>query len=222
MNRMPEKFNVLRRIYEEVIMAILRFDKLEDTSRMADAMIDGGIGVLEISLTTPGALRSIEQLVTKWNEKILTGAGTVLDATSARMAIEAGSRFIVCPTLSREVIMMCNRYGVAVIPGIGSVTELVQAMEWGADVVKIFPGSLFGPGFVRALEGPLPQARVIPVGGVGNDNLQTWLDAGAFSLGLGKGLTHPDGLVANPVAAGKRAIEICGLVNQERLRRQKQ
>jgi 2-dehydro-3-deoxyphosphogluconate aldolase/(4S)-4-hydroxy-2-oxoglutarate aldolase len=220
MNRLPEKLEVLRKIHDEVVMAIIRVDSADEACRMAGAIIAGGITVLEISLTTPGALAAIDRLTAAGAGQSIIGAGTVLDATSARLAIAAGSRFIVCPTLSREVITMCNRYGVPVIPGIGSVNELVQAMEWGADVVKIFPGSLFGPAFITALEGPLPQARVIPVGGVSKSNMVEWISAGAFALGLGKGLTHADGTKADSVAAERQAAEISTMVAAERSRRQ--
>jgi len=149
----------------------------------------------------------------------IVGACTVLDAVSARMAIDGGSRFLVCPALSEEVIKTGNRYGVPVMPGIGSVSELVQAMEWGADVVKLFPGTALGPQFIKALVGPVPQARVIPVGGVEKDNLTVWLAAGAFALGLGKALTHPDGACTNAELIKKQAREILQIVAEERKRR---
>lgn len=219
MTNVPLKTQVLNRVYKEVVFGIIRTHSAESAVRAAEAIVEAGIAIQEVSLTTPGAFMAIEKLASSLGRDAVIGAGTVLDAVSARMAIDAGSAFLVCPALSEEVIKTGNRYGVPVLPGIGSVTELLRAMEWGADVVKLFPGSVLGPKFIKALEGPVPQARVIPVGGVEKDNLTSWLAAGAYALGLGKGLTHLDGSCENAALIKQQAKEILALVAEERGRR---
>jgi 2-dehydro-3-deoxyphosphogluconate aldolase/(4S)-4-hydroxy-2-oxoglutarate aldolase len=219
MTTLPLKTSVIDRVYREVVFSILRTDSADSAVRAAEAIIEAGITVQEVSLTTPGAFEAIARLSASLGDAAVIGAGTVMDAASARMAIDAGSRFLVCPALSEEVIKTGNRYGVPVMPGIGTVTELVQAMEWGADVVKLFPGSVLGPKFISSLAGPVPQARVIPVGGVEKDNLTSWLKAGAFALGLGKGLTHPDGTCENAALIKQTAKEILAVVAEERAKR---
>lgn len=149
----------------------------------------------------------------------LIGAGTVLDGLSTRMAVDAGASFIVSPNLSEEVIITGSRYGLPVIPGVATPSEVVRAMEMGADVVKAFPGSVLGTGFIRALKGPIPRARVIPVGGVDASNLAEWIKAGAYALGLGRGLTHPGGTWEITEAFHRKARDFLALVNDEKARR---
>lgn len=189
-----EKVVTLQRLYEEVLFGIIRAESCESAIAISEAVIGGGLQILEISLNTPGALSSIDYLTKKYRKcDVIIGVGTVLDATSARLAIDVGSRFIVSPNLNKEVITMGNRYGIPVMPGIATVSELVTAMEWGADVVKGFSGDVLGFEFIKSLKNPIPQARVIPVGGISRKNMQEWLDCGAYALGIGSGLTHPNG-----------------------------
>ena len=214
------KAEILERIYSEVIFGIVRTHSRESAVETADALVEGGFGVLEVSLTTPGALEAVRELAGRHSGCVI-GAGTVLDAVSARAALDAGASFIVSPNLSEEVIRTGNRYGLPVIPGVGTASEVVRAMEMGADVVKAFPGSVLGAGFIRALKGPIPQARVIPVGGVKRSNLAEWIDAGAFALGLGRGLTHPDGSceVNEAFCGNVRNFLTAGAVKDEKERR---
>ncbi len=124
---------------------------------------------------------------------LILGAGTVADSETARLCIEAGSEFIVSHCFSEDVARMCNRYGIPYMPGVGTVTELVRAMEWGSDVVKAFPGDVLGPKFIKAVHGPLPGAQIMPIGGVTPANLEEWFKAGAFAVGLGSALAKPNG-----------------------------
>ena len=158
------------------------------------AIMDGGVTILEISMSTPGALNIIETIAKEIKEKNLdayVGAGTVLDPETARACILAGASFIIAPNFRPEVAKLCNRYSIAYMPGVQTFTEIVTAMDYGCDIVKIFPASAVGIGFIKAVMGPLPQARCIPVGGVSIDNIDKWFDDGAYAVALGSGLTHP-------------------------------
>jgi 2-dehydro-3-deoxyphosphogluconate aldolase/(4S)-4-hydroxy-2-oxoglutarate aldolase len=141
-------------------------------------------------MTTPGALSVIEQAASRYDQDVLFGAGTVLDAESARAAILAGAQFIVAPTLNRDLITLCRRYSVPVIPGAYTPTEALTAWECGADMVKIFPAGVGGPGFIKALKAPLPQIDLVPVGGVTLDNTAEFIRAGAAAVGVGSALIN--------------------------------
>lgn len=212
------KAEILERIYTQVIFGIVRTHGRESAVETAGALIEAGFSVLEVSMTTPGALDALREL-TAGHPRALIGAGTVLDGLSARMAVDAGASFIVSPNLSEEVIITGSRYGLPVIPGVATPSEVVRAMEMGADVVKAFPGSVLGTGFIRALKGPIPRARVIPVGGVDASNLAEWIKAGAYALGLGRGLTHPGGTWEITEAFHRNARDFLALVNDEKDRR---
>jgi 2-dehydro-3-deoxyphosphogluconate aldolase/(4S)-4-hydroxy-2-oxoglutarate aldolase len=141
-------------------------------------------------MTVPGALDVIKQLTDEYSrDEILIGAGSVLDAETARACILAGAEYIVSPSLDEETIAMCNRYQKAVMPGAMSVTEVVKAMKFGADIIKIFPATLFGPKIIKAVKGPLPQAPLMPTGGVSLDNVKDWIKAGSLAVGVGSSLS---------------------------------
>jgi 2-dehydro-3-deoxyphosphogluconate aldolase / (4S)-4-hydroxy-2-oxoglutarate aldolase len=144
---------------------------------------------VEVSLTTPGALAVIEDLTNDAPTSTLIGAGTVLDAESARMAIDAGARFLVSPSFDRRMVATAHRYGVASIPGAATPTEIVDALNAGADLLKIFPASNLSPAWIRAVLAALPQAPLVPTGGIGLDDAHDWLDAGAVAVGIGSALT---------------------------------
>lgn len=145
---------------------------------------------MEITFTVPGALDVIAQVAKSAKTRsILLGAGTVLDPETARAAILAGAHFIVSPSLNPETAKLCNRYQVPYMPGAATMGEIVAAMECGADIVKIFPGELFGPTFVKAAKGPLPQASLMPTGGVSLENIEEWIEAGSVAVGVGGHLT---------------------------------
>ncbi len=186
-----DKLEVISKLKEEKLVAVVRAESKEQGEKIIDAIVAGGINFIEITMTVPGAIDVIKELSNKYksNENIVIGAGTVLDAETARMAILAGAKYVVSPALNVDTIKMCNRYRVAVIPGIMTVKEAVEALEMGVDVLKVFPGNAFGPSIIKAFKGPLPQANFMPTGGVSIDNVDKWLNAGAIALGTGSNLT---------------------------------
>jgi 2-dehydro-3-deoxyphosphogluconate aldolase/(4S)-4-hydroxy-2-oxoglutarate aldolase len=184
------KLKVLGNIVESGLVAIVRTNSSEQAGRIADACARGGAAAIEITFTVPGAPAVIEDLAKKYKAgEILVGAGTVLDPETARLAILAGAQYIVSPSLSPETARLCNRYQVPYMPGAGTMREIVEAMECGADIVKLFPGETLGPAFVKAAKGPLPQAALMPTGGVTLENVGEWIKAGAVAVGVGGSLT---------------------------------
>mgnify|MGYP001017258366 CR=1 FL=1 len=193
---MMSKGNVLDGMLETGVVAIVRLDSSENLVRVAEAIAEGGVRHIEFTMTTPGALRTLEEVSGRLGGDVVFGAGTVLDSESARAAILAGARFIVAPNLNPDVIRLCNRYGVVSMPGALTPTEILQAWEAGADVVKVFPCNMFGPGYLSAVLAPLPQVRLAPVGGVDADNVSAYIRAGAACVGVGSSL------VSNRLVAG--------------------
>jgi len=191
---MIRKYEVLKKIEDTGVIGIIRVENIEYGLMAAEAIYDGGIPVIEVSMTHRGAVEIMEQMTARLGSKeLLLGAGTVADAETARACILAGAEFILAHCLSEEVARMCNRYGVPYIPGVGSVSEVMRAFEYGSDIVKVFPGEVLGPQFIKATRGPLPNAKMLAVGGVTPDNLSDWFKAGAVGVGLGSALTKPDG-----------------------------
>src|SRR3984885_11466372 len=183
------KIEVLGRICAAGLVAVIRADNPDQASRIADACALGGVAALEITFTVPGASGVIEHLATNCDSGILLGAGTVLDPETARIAILAGAQFVVSPALNQQTARLCNRYQVPHMPGAGTLGEVIEAMECGADIVKVFPGEILGPAFVKAVQGPLPQAHLMPTGGVSLENVGEWINAGAVAVGVGGNLT---------------------------------
>lgn len=185
-----EKTLVLEKILKCGVVAVVRADSEDMAMRTAEACANAGIAALEITYTVPGATEVIRKLSqTYTNGEILVGAGTVLDSETARTAILAGASYVVSPCLDEGTVRLCNRYQVAMMPGAMTVREVVQCMESGADIVKIFPGELFGPAVIKAFKGPIPQARMMPTGGVSLENVGEWIKAGAVAVGVGGSLT---------------------------------
>ncbi|MCM2983421.1 bifunctional 2-keto-4-hydroxyglutarate aldolase/2-keto-3-deoxy-6-phosphogluconate aldolase [Niallia circulans] len=185
-----DKIEVLAKMKEEKIVAVIRAQNIEQGLHVSEAIRQGGIKFLELTMTIPGALDVIKKLADKYaGEDVIVGAGTVLDPETARLAILAGAKFIVGPNLSPEVITMCHRYRVAVMPGVMSPTEALTAIELGADVIKVFPGGAFGPSIVKDFKGPLPQGNFMPSGGVTIENAAEWIKNGAYAIGTGSSLT---------------------------------
>lgn len=183
---------VLSRVLEAVIVAVVRSREAAAARQMAVAVREGGIRVMEVALTTPGGLDVIRSLrADDAFASCVIGAGTVLDEATARLAIDAGATFIVTPALNEDVVRLCGRYQVPCLPGAQTIREIVAAMEAGADIVKLFPGESLGPSFLKAARGPLPQAPLMPTGGVSAGNAADWLAAGAVALGVGGSLTAP-------------------------------
>jgi len=183
------KIAVLSKIVSSGLVAVIRAENAEQAARIADACALGGVAALEITFTVPGAAGVIEHLAKKCSKDIFLGAGTVLDPETARIAILAGAQFVVSPAVNAETARLCNRYQVPYMPGAGTIGEVIAAMESGADIVKVFPGEILGPGFVKAVKGPLPQAQLMPTGGVSLENVAHWIKAGSIAIGVGGNLT---------------------------------
>jgi len=179
------RWQVMATIAEQRVIGIVRADNADAATESGQALLDLGLRAVEISLTTPCALDVIRGL----GSDVLVGAGTVLDAESARLAILAGARFLVAPSLDPATIAMGHRYGVAVIPGAQTPSEIVAAMSAGADAVKLYPASAASPAVLKDLLAPLPQVPFVPTGGVTLDNAADWIAAGAVAVGLGSALT---------------------------------
>ena len=184
------KLQVLGKVIESGLVAIVRTNSSDQAVRIAEACARGGAAAIEITFTVPGAPTVIEALAKEYaSGAILIGAGTVLDPETARIAILAGAQYIVSPSVSPETARLCNRYQIPYMPGACTMREIVDAMECGADIVKLFPGETLGPAFVKAVKGPLPQASLMPTGGVAVDNVAEWIKAGAVAVGVGGSLT---------------------------------
>lgn len=184
------KLQVLSKIQASGLVAVVRTDSAATAARIAEACAEGGVAALEVTFTVPGAAAVIEELAKRYNnDHIVIGAGTVLDSETARIAILAGAKYVVSPSLNFDAAKLCNRYQIPYMPGVGSIREIVEAMECGADIIKVFPGESFGPAFIKAVKGPLPQASLMPTGGVSIENAGEWIKAGAIALGVGGNLT---------------------------------
>jgi len=173
------------------VIAIVRLEEASALRRIVDALAAGDIRAVEVTMTMRGALEALSAVSAEVGDQILVGAGTVLDVETARLAILAGARFVVAPTFRAAVVEMCRRYDVVAMPGAYTPTEIVTAWEAGADLVKIFPASSLGPGYVKDLRGPLPQLRLVPTGGVSAENAGAFLAAGAAAVGVGGNLVEP-------------------------------
>jgi 2-dehydro-3-deoxyphosphogluconate aldolase/(4S)-4-hydroxy-2-oxoglutarate aldolase len=185
-----EKDQLISRICAAGLVAVIRAESTDEALKITEACRLGGVAAIEITFTVPGALELIKKLASEYDDgRILIGAGTVLDPETARSAILAGARYIVTPYLNADTVKLCNRYKVACMPGAMTIKEVAESMEAGADIVKIFPGELFGPKIIRAIRGPLPHAKLMPTGGVSPDNVKEWIRAGAVAVGAGGSLT---------------------------------
>lgn len=205
-----DKQTLITKICDAGLVAVVRSDSIDQALRIADACMAGGVAALEITYTIPGASKVIEKLAETFTKgEILLGAGTVLDPETARQAILSGAQYVISPYLNTDTIKLCNRYGIACMPGCMTVTEVVHAMEAGADVVKLFPGDLFGPAFIKNIRAPLPQVKIMPTGGVSLSNAKDWIAAGAVALGVGGNLVAgaKTGDYASITKAAKEYVE---------------
>jgi 2-dehydro-3-deoxyphosphogluconate aldolase / (4S)-4-hydroxy-2-oxoglutarate aldolase len=185
-----KRLETIKKIAEGGVVAVIRAESKEQGIKIVDAVKKGGIKALEITMTVPGAIDIIKELSEVYkNEDVIIGAGTVLDSETARACILAGAKYIVSPCLNAEVVKLCNRYRVPVMPGVMTVKEAVEALELGAEILKVFPGNAFGPSIISSFKGPLPQANFMPTGGVSLDNIKDWIKAGAVAVGTGSDLT---------------------------------
>jgi 2-dehydro-3-deoxyphosphogluconate aldolase / (4S)-4-hydroxy-2-oxoglutarate aldolase len=181
----------LERITGTGVVAVVRLKTADRLLEVAQAIAAGGVVAIEFTMTTPGAIETLERASAEMASDVVLGAGTVLDGPTAKRAIQAGARFIVAPTLSRETIETCHRYDVAVIPGAYTPTEILTAWEWGADLVKVFPATGLGPRYFRDVLAPLPNVRLVPTGGVDLDTAGPFIRAGAAAIAVGSNLVDP-------------------------------
>lgn len=185
-----QKYNVYKAIKEQGVVVVIRGNDLQEAIKTVEACYKGGIKIIEVTFTVPRADELIKTLVEKYaGSDMLVGAGTVLDPETARVAMLAGAKFIVSPSLNVETIKICNRYGVPVMSGVMTPTEAQTAMEYGVDILKLFPGDIAKPAGLKALKGPFPHANIMPTGGVSQDNVEEWFKAGAYAVGAGSFLT---------------------------------
>jgi 2-dehydro-3-deoxyphosphogluconate aldolase/(4S)-4-hydroxy-2-oxoglutarate aldolase len=184
------KADISDSIREMGIVAIMRANSSDQLLAAGDAVKAGGVNAIEVTMTTPGALGVIEEATAKYGEEVIFGVGSVLDPETARAAILAGAQFVVCPTLNLQTIEICKRYSVLVVPGAYTPTEILTAWEAGADMVKIFPASVGGPAYIKAVKAPLPQVKLVPVGGVNLNTTADFIRAGSEVVGVGSALIN--------------------------------
>jgi 2-dehydro-3-deoxyphosphogluconate aldolase/(4S)-4-hydroxy-2-oxoglutarate aldolase len=212
-----EKAAVLKELREIGLVPVLRAGSIEQAMALAEAIAAGGVTVLEVTMTVPGALQVIRRL-RKECPDMLIGAGTVLDAQTAQMCIQEGAQFVVSPALNFKMIEMCHHHSVALLPGALTPTEIVNAWQAGADVVKVFPASAMGGAkYLTALKGPFPQIEMIPTGGISLANAAEFLAAGAFALGVGSDLVDAKAMAAGkPEVVTEAARKYLGIVREFR------
>lgn len=188
-----KKLNIIRKVSDCGVVAVIRADAIEEAIQTSDACIRGGIHGIEVTFTVKDADKVIKELAEayKGNEEVVIGAGTVLDAATARIAILAGADFVVSPGFDEETAKLCNLYQIPYMPGCMTITEMKKALEFGSDIIKLFPGSAFGPEFVKAVKAPLPQVNIMPTGGVSLDNIDQWIKNGCVAVGVGGNLVAP-------------------------------
>jgi 2-dehydro-3-deoxyphosphogluconate aldolase/(4S)-4-hydroxy-2-oxoglutarate aldolase len=197
LNAVSSRAAVTGQIERLGIVAVIRIKEPEKLRAVVDAIAEGGVRALEVTMTVPGAVDLIRELAPTLPADFVFGAGTVLDADTVNRVVDAGAQFVVSPVFRRSVIQGCHDRGVPAMPGCFSPTEILDAWEVGADVVKVFPATALGPGFFKDVRGPLPQVKMMPTGGVTLDNAGDWIRAGAVAVGVGTAL-----LDARAIAAG--------------------
>ena len=200
---MPQRprLEIVRDIEASGIVAVIRLKEPEKLRAVIDALTAGGVRVLEVTMSVPGAIDLIGQLALELPADFLLGAGTVLDRRTALRAIAAGAQFVVSPVFRRDVLAACHERDVPVMPGCFSPTEILDAWDAGADIVKVFPATALGPGFLRDMRGPLPHVKLMPTGGVTLDNAGEWIKAGAVAVGVGTALLDARAIAAGDYAA---------------------
>ncbi|MCD8795394.1 MULTISPECIES: bifunctional 4-hydroxy-2-oxoglutarate aldolase/2-dehydro-3-deoxy-phosphogluconate aldolase [Mammaliicoccus] len=182
--------DTLQTIKETKLIAILRNAKPNDILPIVETLYKAGIRAIEVTMNSPKALESIELISNEMKDKVVVGAGTVLDAESARLAILSGATFILSPTVDKDTIRMSKKYGAVSIPGAMTPTEILEAYEYGGDIIKVFPTTSLGPEYIKDLQGPLPHIPLLPTGGVSIDNVTDFIEAGAVGVGLGSALVN--------------------------------
>lgn len=181
---------ILSNLKENYLFAVIRGNSAAEATEISEAVYKGEIKNIEVTFTTPQADESIKELSRKYvDTDMVVGAGTVMDDVTARIAIIAGAEFIVSPNFIPEISKVCNTYAVPYLPGCATVTEITSAMATGVEVVKVFPGGILGPSFIKNVHGPIPHVEMMPSGGVSLENMHEWVDNGAWAVGIGSALT---------------------------------
>jgi len=212
-----DRIEIFQTIEETGIIGVIRITDVDKLEKLIDALSEGGVKALEITMTTPNAINIIDEISDKLDDEFLVGAGTVLDSETAAQAIHAGAEFVVGPTLDTEVIKTAHRYDKVVVPGAFSPTEIKTAWDAGADAVKIFPASNLGPGYLSNIHGPLPQIKLSPTGGVDTENAADYINNGAVFLGVGSALVEKEKLANNDWEGIKnRAEEFIQIIKEAR------
>ncbi len=187
-----QRADLLEKVIKSGVVSVVRADSAEDAIKIVEAVVDGGIKSIELTYSVPRANDVIADLVATYaGTDVMIGAGTVLEATSARLAIIAGAQFIVSPTFNKEVAKICNLYQIPYIPGVMTPLEAQTAMEYGSELIKLFPGDIAGPAMIKDLKGPFPYINVMPSGGVNETNVAEWFKVGASAVSAGGGVTAP-------------------------------
>ena len=186
-----QKFEIIKQLCETGVVAVVRAENADQGIEISRACLAGGINAIELTFTVPNADQVIKTLADQFGTEMLIGAGTVLDSETARIAILAGASYIVSPGFDFETAKLCNRYQIPYMAGCMTITEMIQAMEAGVDIVKLFPGNAFGPDFIKSVKGPLPQINIMPTGGVNLNNVDQWIKNGCVAVGVGSDLTAP-------------------------------
>lgn len=193
----------------EKVVAVIRGSSYQEAIAISKAAIAGGIRSIEVTYTTPQVRKVFEALL---DEHAIIGAGTVLDSETARDAILNGARFVVSPSFDEKIATLCNRYSVPYFPGCMTITEMIKAVESGCDIIKLFPANQFEPSFIGSINGPLPNVRVMPTGGISLENAKQWIDAGAVAVGIGSDLTkvyRREGIEA-VIELAQKYVELAG------------
>jgi 2-dehydro-3-deoxyphosphogluconate aldolase/(4S)-4-hydroxy-2-oxoglutarate aldolase len=210
-----QKYETVEKLLACGVIAVVRASSLDEAKKLSAACAEGGIVGLEITFTVPGADEVIAKLSEDKQAKYVVGAATVLDETTARIAIMRGAKFIVSPSFDKGVAELCNLYQVPYMAGCFTITEIITAMKAGVDVIKVFPGSSATPAYFKAVHGPLPQANLMPTGGVSLENAKDWIKAGAVAIGTGGDLTAP-AKTGDYAEVTRRAKEFVRLVKEAR------
>ncbi len=202
-----DRVGVVAAVEREGIVAVIRMKEPDKLRAVVDAISAGGVRAMEVTMTVPGAVELIRQLAPAMPSGFLLGAGTVTDADTAARVIDAGAQFIVSPVFRREVVAACHRRDVPAMPGCFSPTEILDAWDAGADIVKVFPATALGPGYIKDVRAPLPQVKLMPTGGVTLDNAGDWIRAGAVAVGVGTALLDARAIAAGDYDALRRNAE---------------
>ncbi len=212
------KLEQMRRIEACGIVAIIRANSANELIDAVAAIYAGGVDVIEVTMTTPNALQVISDVSSTYGDSVLVGAGSVLDAETARAVMLSGAEFIVSPVVKTDVIDICNRYGKIVIPGAFTPTEILMAWEAGADYVKVFPSSGVGASYIKDVKAPLPQIPLVPTGGINVENAVEFIRAGASALGVGSSLVNNQLIEAGKFEfLTERAKKLCAEVQRAQL-----